>query len=791
MKKKMLVLALLLWGGVKAAYSADINGLTLTPSEDGTTLTITGTGDLTTNSDAVATEIKNTITKEDANFSTVIFKSAGESKATINNKIVWAVLYKGDENCNTKNNALTKLDMGDVVVSDLASKTFQGTTEQGFNADFKITELTLPLVKAVDGETVVPSHVLADNERSSWVQIPVTTLHIPEGYTKVGDKAFYNGKFTTVTFPTTLTAIGDEAFEYCKSITTLELNEGLKTIGNKAFHTAEGLTSVQFPTTLTSIGQSAFAICHQYTTITLNEGLQFIGNCAFYNNTVDKIADQTVLKVPGTVKYIGPGAFLGRLYRDAYFYGSKAPICPYGKLAENEYTNSTFEKVMYVGESGYKEPTTGYADRDMFVNTLHFCVLHYPVATEGDDIDTYADATRVYKTWGNTYYGKGNEANQYTVGSETDAPTFDGTTPGVAKVVDYGFKDTYVDEAYVWPSQSMFCRSYAVNSNGLKWDGVTPYTPSLTTEEIAMVKADVTNLAESSDADIQKVAYLGTRQFTLTDQDITTTNSNEYATSITKGGRWWTLCVPCDVTKDEVKKVFGEGTQLCLFSKVVRKEDATNGNELHFYFQNDTYKNKYTRNEDGSWTKGAEVSSDDDVVLYAHTPYMIRPTQNPSDGSKFIINNFELKLGDMQATILTVDGDESADPVKYSFVGNYRKNVTVPQYSYVYGTKDSKTQFWMYTGTKGTWGIDKCLVKRIGGGETDYKTFFKENTENGAKQISIFGDEADVTAIDKVVYHYGDEAEAPVYNLSGQLVNAQNGLAKGVYIKGGKKFVVK
>lgn len=705
----------------------------------------------------MAKAIREKIYADDANYSTIIFKSAGDAKCVINNDIVWALIYsKAEDYTYEPNSKLTKLDLGDVIVKEFTGKTFGGEYGNAFkyksydneaNTFGQLIDVTLPLVEAKDGETTVPSYAFKGKD-NSYTNAPVCSITIPEGYTKIDENAF---------------------------------------------HTTKELTTVNFPSTLKAIGKSAFAICTKYVNITLNNGLKTIGNCAFYTNQ-GNIDGMKVLSIPASVEYMGPGAFAGRLYRDVYYYSSKAPVSPWGSLNESSYTSaSTFNKVMYVGESGYNEPANGYTNRENYVNSMHFAVLHFPTGLSDENRETFTDITRTYKTWTGKYEGKGNSANQYTVGSETEVPTFDQTSPGVAKVVDYGFHDTEVDDQYIWPSQSQFTRSYAVNSNGLKWDGVTTYTPTLTEEQIKMIKDDVSSLADKSDDEIKKVAYLGTRQFTLLDQDVNPdSKSDELTTTITSGSRWWTLCVPCDVTKAEVDRVFGSGTHLCLFSKVERKEDTANGNELHLYFQNDTYKNKYTRATDGTWTKGDDVTGEDDVVLYAHTPYMIYPTQNPSDGSAFVLKNFEMKEGDVQSTVVAANGTKSDEAVKYSFIGNYRSGMTIPQYSYVYGKKgNGKSQFYIYAGTKGTWASNKCLVKRTDNSDADYTTFFKGSSD-GAKQISTFGDEeGDVTAIERVEFHYGDEASAPVYSLSGQKVNTANGLAKGLYIKGGKKFVVK
>ena len=64
-------------------------------------------------------------------------------------------------------------------------------------------------------------------------------------------------------------------------------------------------------------------------------------------------------------------------------------------------------------------------------------------------------------------------------------------------------------------------------------------------------------------------------------------------------------------------------------------------------------------------------------------------------------------------------------------------------------------------------------------------------------QASFFGEDfidTPTSIEDEMVIIAGEGSDAPVYSLDGTLVNTTGdltGLPKGVYIKGGKKYVVK
>ena len=90
---------------------------------------------------------------------------------------------------------------------------------------------------------------------------------------------------------------------------------------------------------------------------------------------------------------------------------------------------------------------------------------------------------------------------------------------------------------------------------------------------------------------------------------------------------------------------------------------------------------------------------------------------------------------------------------------------------------------------------NKCVVQATArdGGQSDYLTYFGGNGTGAAKQLSFFGKDEDVTGIENIEIIAGNENDTQiVYNLNGQVVNGNlNNLQKGVYIKNGKKFMVK
>ena len=190
--------------------------------------------------------------------------------------------------------------------------------------------IIIPNKSDVFGANIISN--LYDAEKECWVinfDAPVTSIGedafffctsltsitIPDSVTSIAEgafsycdslKAFY-GKFasadnrclivdgvlnsfaigcgaTEYTIPDSVTEIGIEAFDGCKSLTSVTIPNSVTSIGNWAFaHTS--LTSVTIGNGVTSIGESAFASCTSLTSVYCKATTPPTGGWdMFYNN---------------------------------------------------------------------------------------------------------------------------------------------------------------------------------------------------------------------------------------------------------------------------------------------------------------------------------------------------------------------------------------------------------------------------------------------------------------------------------------------------------------------------
>lgn len=774
------------------------------------------------------------------NYETVRF--VNDEPATpmyVDEEILQKFFYTVNESSAT-NKYLKTLDLGAVTCKNFSSNFLFKATSYPNSTNLVLENLTLPL-----NETkIVPSLVIS---KLSSSQYSLKKVIVPEGYEKLDKQCFsekspWGSVYTpvlgkTFSLPSTLLEIGDDAFRGC-DFSEITLPEKLKTIGKYAF-TNTGLTSITFPENLDKIDDGAFWELKNLLVIELNDNLRYIGKGAFgcSGDLADKSKTQTTIKIPASVKYIGAYAFSERKFQDIYFLGKVAPVCPVGDFFDGQTTRTdgtaftgTDDKVHY-GNSGFSlsgsngladNISEGYANRENYVNGgYYFTILHYPA--DATDEDTFTDTTRKYDC--RVKENGTIDLTQIPVGTEEAGSLDYREATHVQTSVDPGYADTYLGTQYVWPSHAQFVRAYATAANGVKWNGKDVYAPDLGDDVKAVLKEAGYDTNDENLANLAKIAYVGTRKFTISNDDSKSTP--EYKITM-KPGQWWTLCVPFNMTKKQVLDTFGSDTQLCLFNKVTRNLGVNGKNKIVLYFTQDVL-NHSTKNADGTkmkdangmWSENIAAATDnvaeDDVVLWAHESYMIKPYngEQSDQDAVFVVKNYEDVEGNPLPTVVqsttTVQSRQASETKEYRFVGNYLGNenaraakMTIPQYSYVYANtkSDPVYKFRFYTGKTSTWKPNKSLVQTNGrnGGMDDYNNFFGIDKSTplpaGSKQASVFGGEnfGETTGIEDVTIVAGTDTLTPVFNLEGKMVSANGdaaGLPAGIYVKNGQKFMVK
>ena len=208
-------------------------------------------------------------------------------------------------------------------------------------------------------------------------------------------------------------------------------------------------------------------------------------------------------------------------------------------------------------------------------------------------------------------------------------------------------------------------------------------------------------------------------------------------------GEWNTICLPFEVSEKQAKDAFGEGVKIATLNKK---------------------------------STGTTISFEDISILGipASEPCLIKPSIDyPAEG--YVFKDVTIAEGDI------VPMEDSTDDSSFGFVGIYNKTD-------------------ISTGIEKTIFMGEFYAAFLGAGNKIYKTDGSGNKTKGfrayfaipngaaasALRVVIDGTATSIKNIDSEVV----ESNAPVYNLQGQRVNGNN-LTPGIYVKAGKKFVVK
>lgn len=132
----------------------------------------------------------------------------------------------------------------------------------------------------------------------------LTSIRLPNKLENFWDKAFYGCKvLNNIVMPSTVKGIYNNVFEGCEALSNVKFNDRYTTLGHHVFKNCP-LDAVTFPTTLTSIGEYAFEGTQLKTVDLSNTQITRLPNGSFYN--CQQLND---VKLPIALTDIGERAF--------------------------------------------------------------------------------------------------------------------------------------------------------------------------------------------------------------------------------------------------------------------------------------------------------------------------------------------------------------------------------------------------------------------------------------------------------------------------------------------------
>ena len=207
-------------------------------------------------------------------------------------------------------------------------------------------------------------------------------------------------------------------------------------------------------------------------------------------------------------------------------------------------------------------------------------------------------------------------------------------------------------------------------------------------------------------------------------------------------GDWSTLCLPFDMTEEQVYEAFGCDVQLAQFIDY-DVDDEESPSEITVNFE------------------ATDLAADG---LMANVPYIIKVI---SGVSSFTVDGVNIDPDEENAKEEYADGKGSKRHVHGFFKGTYHAGTTVPENNLFV----SSSQFWYSK------GLTKMKAFRA--------YFWLEDVLASGSSARIkmsFGDASGIRQVRE------DQADEACYNLQGQRVEQPG---RGLYIRGGKKIMVK
>ena len=140
---------------------------------------------------------------------------------------------------------------------------FHGGVDVEFDLDDTVAINSLQDKHELVTRVIFLPNIVKVGEFACMLAVNLVVLDIPEDVKRISKGAFAGCRsLTTVSFPTTLTSIGEASFSLCSSLEKVDLlHTNLQELGDGAFVGCEELKSMTIPDSLQTLGKHVFARC--------------------------------------------------------------------------------------------------------------------------------------------------------------------------------------------------------------------------------------------------------------------------------------------------------------------------------------------------------------------------------------------------------------------------------------------------------------------------------------------------------------------------------------------------
>lgn len=139
-----------------------------------------------------------------------------------------------------------------------------------------------------------------------WGCEKLTGIELPTSVTSIGESAFERAGLQSIEIPNSVTSIGERAFMYCENLESIVIGNSVSSIEASAFKYCTSLESIEFSNSVTTIGHYAFYHCESLESIEIPNGVESIAN-----NTFAGCTNLHSVIIPNSVTSIASEAFGG------------------------------------------------------------------------------------------------------------------------------------------------------------------------------------------------------------------------------------------------------------------------------------------------------------------------------------------------------------------------------------------------------------------------------------------------------------------------------------------------
>ena len=531
----------------------------------------------------------------------------------------------------------------------------------------------------------------------------------------------YMDKLKTITFPRTTKEIPQACLNdgSCKieNVIIPDNAERSVDVGIQAF--PQSLKTIKLgevnPNGNSKIEQQAFAGCTDLTSVDFGYGWKEIGTQAFYGCSALKD-----IVLPEGVEYIRDGAFSGAAIEAIHLPNTL-------KLIEKN--AFVCEKLKTITIPASVEKIEAHAFQNNKALT-----------------DVYVLGTKT-KAENQAFYEQASASFSYTNPS--------GTTPLKREF----YKKSGSDSPLAMLHYPKDAKNDYLNEHSRTLGG--------TTKSMLAENGEIWPTVEDGKYTTQDGDYAGWKNFALVGEN---KKDDTWDDDKRVDGKWYTMCLPFDMTAQQLKSAYGSKVEVVEFSGVDVVTKSNRDKIITLKFKQPVTETK------------------------AHHPYMIHPSlhKGTQTGVKTTIVGIK-KQEEKKESLDAQKVVKTADGVTYTFIGNYDKNKHLQQYSYYYYSDDNESTYKN--------GFYKWIASNSGIW-TPYTACVLMNKDNGANakpSVSYYLESIDgqTTAIDTlpVMPAVRDMQQGKVYTITGQLVQQGiinlKALPQGVYIVNGKKYIVR